>query len=70
MKQYVTAEKPRADVKIKPGPLYPDRCLECLELAVETYGGVRQCRCIDCFAASRVGRNRLAIKRARVGRAA
>jgi len=35
-----------------PGPLYPDRCLECPELLCECYGCVRHNKCVDCVAAS------------------
>ena len=36
----------------EPGPLYPDRCLECPELHAETYGGVGFNRCVACAAAA------------------
>ena len=43
----------------RPGPLYPDRCLECPEILTEVYGGVRPLRCMHCLAADRLrsGRN-------------
>ena len=34
-----------------PGPLYPDRCLECAELLRETYGAVTYLRCSGCVSA-------------------
>ena len=58
-----TAES-QGHAEITPGPLYPDRCLECPELLVETYGGIRHSRCVDCLAASRAMRNRAATMRA------
>lgn len=48
---FLTA-KSTGNAELVPGPLYPDHCLECPELLVETYGGVRHCRCVDCLAAS------------------
>jgi hypothetical protein len=36
-----------------PGPLYPDRCLECPELLCDGYGCVRHNKCVDCVAADR-----------------
>ena len=44
------------DAKTTPGPLFPDRCLECPALLIDTYGGVGHCRCIDCLSAA-AGRN-------------
>ena len=35
----------------RPGPLYPDRCLECHELATETYGSVQPNKCAACVLA-------------------
>ena len=52
-----TAESSRL-VEITPGPFFPDRCLECPELWVDAYGGVRHTRCVDCLAASRTGRKK------------
>jgi hypothetical protein len=35
-----------------PGPMYPDRCLECPELLCDDYGCVKHNKCVDCAAAS------------------
>ena len=39
-----------------PGPLYPDRCLECPEILHETYGGCASLRCTKCVSAGIVNR--------------
>jgi hypothetical protein len=39
-----------------PGPLYPDRCLECPEILQETYGACASLRCTKCVSAEIVNR--------------
>ena len=58
MENNLTTAKSRGHAETMPGPLYPDGCLECPELLVDTYGGIRHSRCVDCLAASRVRRNK------------
>lgn len=38
-----------------PGPLYPDRCLECPVMLSESYGSTVPLRCVDCVAADKAG---------------
>ncbi len=38
----------------RPGPHYPDRCIDCPEILAEFYGGVRPLRCMQCLAADRL----------------
>ena len=52
MKNHLDTVEPIDDVEPVPGPLYPDRCLECPELLNDTYGGVRHSRCADCVSAA------------------
>ena len=44
-----TIDRTVAEQKLAlPGPMYPDRCLQCPELLHETYGAVGYLRCAEC----------------------
>ena len=58
MDNNLATTKSPGEAEITPGPLYPDRCLECVELWDDTYGGIRHNRCVDCVSASRAVRNK------------
>ncbi len=65
MDNHVATTQSPGEAEITPGPLYPDRCLECVELLADTYGGLRHSRCVDCLAAGRAARTKAAAVTAR-----
>lgn len=52
MERHLATNTPLTDAEPAPGPLYPDRCLECPELWGETYGSVKPLKCVQCVAVS------------------
>ncbi len=53
MERIKTIHPSEPSEQTEPGPLYPDRCLDCPELYAETYGGVCFNRCAACATADR-----------------
>jgi len=52
MEKNITIQTPFEYTATVPGPLFPDRCLDCPELLEEGYGCVRRSRCSDCLTTS------------------